>query len=389
MNQRECVCITIAIFKASFPKSCSDPAKLVGTMDTLWMWIVLVMYCLFENSYADLDPFGKPFERAGQEILPDGYFCFVYSVLGDMDYYQKDLGLPNQANFDPNPACGHCTANTSTHNWFDFKPGSTWRASLPGARPSYHPIYDVKGFTTWHFAIDWLHIMDLGTASHAIGNVLYDIVFVRLSHLGRQRAMHDVTQYIYDGEPTEHGRLPPTLDIKNFVDEKKHLSAYPCLVHLKAAEVRALVPRIEALAKDYCDGSPHSKHMSKLMTHLASMYDIMHECGHVLGNRWRQFDTSMTSFLLEYSWLANNALEAVPYLPRWSVVPKHHYAVHLAQQAILCNPKCLWTYGGEDFVGRISDLAGACLKGTASFRVASSLMERYRYAMHMSLCKRI
>ncbi len=151
MIQRECVCITIVIFKVSFPKSCSDPAKLVGTMDTLWEWIVWDMNCLFDNIYEALDPLGKPFERARHEILPDGYFCFVYSALGDMDHYQKELGLPNQANFDPNPACGHCTANKSTHNWFDFQPGSTWRASLPRARPSYHTIHDIKGFTTLFF----------------------------------------------------------------------------------------------------------------------------------------------------------------------------------------------------------------------------------------------
>ena len=303
-----------------------------------------------------------------------------------MDYYSVDLGLPN--NMDPNDACAFCTANKTTRNWFDFTPSAPWKRSSPRPRASPHQVYELRGFTTWHFGIDWLHTMDLGVASHAIGNVLADVVFRRLSHLGRDAAMVQVTSIVYDGE-VEHGRLPPSLELTNFTNPKSPNSVYPVLQYCKASEVMALVPRVAELARVMCDGSQLSVHMKAMMLHLDQMYSIVHNSGLALGDEWSNFDSATTKFLLEYNWCSDHALRARPYLPRFSVVPKHHYTAHLAQQARLINPKFVWTYGGEDFVGKISDLAHSCLRGTAVYRVPTSLMERYRLGMHTQLRARL
>jgi hypothetical protein len=305
-----------------------------------------------------------------------------------MDFFQNDLGLPHQAHMDPKPACGHCLANKTTDNWFDFRPAARWRKTDPRPLDHGHPIHEIKGLSTWHFAMDWLHILDQGISCHAIGNVLFEIVYNRLGHLTKANAFTEVSNYIM-AQPTEHGRLPPTLDIKNFINADKYLSAYPVLIHVKAAEVRSMVPIIASLARDFCDGSARSVHMRKMMDNLAGVYQVMHESGDTLGDRHTEFDKFVTSFLLEYTWLAKDAMNQVPYLPRWSVVPKFHYVVHLSQQAKLCNPKLVWTYGGEDFVGKISNLGHTVLPGTASFRVASSLMDRYQIAMHLRFSRRL
>ena len=125
-------------------------------------------------------------------------------------------------------------------------------------------------------------------------------------------------------QPTEHGRLPPTLDIKNFIAADKHLSAYPVLIHVKAAEVRSMVPNIAILVRDFCDGSARSVHMRNMMDKLEGVYQVMHESGDTLGDRHTEFDKFVTTFLLEYTWPARDAMAQVPYLPRWSVVPKFH-----------------------------------------------------------------
>ena len=75
-------------------------------------------------------------------------------------------------------------------------------------------------------------------------------------------------------------------------------------------------------------------------------------------------------FLKHYTWLSNLALREGRTV--FSVVPKFHYMCHLCQQARIINPRWTWCYGGEDFVGRISRLGHACLRGTASFKVGAA-----------------
>ena len=87
------------------------------------------------------------------------------TLTGDMDFFQVDLGCPHQGNADPNPACHLCRTNKSTMNWFDFRRRAPWRSTLPRDPASAHPINGVIGWSPWHFAIDWLHIVDLGIAA--------------------------------------------------------------------------------------------------------------------------------------------------------------------------------------------------------------------------------
>ena len=98
--------------------------------------------------------------------------------------------------------------------------------------------------------MDWLHVLDQGISCHAIGNVLYEIVYNRLGHLTKATAFTEVSNYIM-AQPTEHGKMPPTLDIKNLIAAHKHHSAYPVLIHVKAAEVLSMVPTIANLVRDF------------------------------------------------------------------------------------------------------------------------------------------
>jgi hypothetical protein len=375
----------VYLLQASYPKSCTAKnSDGTGSWQTIWEWLVWDMQNLFDNKYQPRGPSGEVLEFNRGKIIDDNYFVWVYAVLGDMDFFQKDLGLPSQSNMDPNWACAHCHANKTNHNWFDFRPSAAWRKSAAREPATTHVICKLPGFTTWHFAIDWLHVMDLGLACHAVGGTLYDVVFRRLQHLSRVKAMAEVASYI-QSHTASHGKLPLNIELKHFINVEKHQAMYPVLQFLKAAEVRALVPVVANLALEFCDGTPQSKHICKMMKYLACTYDIMHECGDVLGARYSDFDKAMTSCLLEYNWLARDAMNAVPYIPRWSVVPKMHYAVHLSQQAGICNPRLVWCYGGEDFVGRISKLGLAVSHGTAAFRMPCSLMDRYRIGMHIRL----
>ena len=244
---------------------------------------------------------------------------------------------------------------------------------------------DLIGFGPRHFAFDWMHVVDLGTASHAVGNVFYDAVYVKQAGTPRPRALARVLDILRE-HPACHGNVVGSLDLVNFTNPKSHGQHYPFLAHVKAAEVRGVIPGALQVAIRFDDGSDQSKHSIKMMEGLDQLYRIMHSADVVLTNEEHdEFAAASQVFLLEYTWLSNWAREQNLY--RYSVVPKFHYLVHLVDSARACNPRFLWCYRGEDFVGRMSRLAHACLCGTPPFKVGHAMMAKYAVAMHLRLTR--
>jgi len=185
-----------------------------------------------------------------------------------------------------------------------------------------HPIWSIIGWTPWHFFVDWLHTADLGVASHAMGNVIFDIVFNTLAHLPRARAVQEIAAQLMCHE-AEHGSRLSAFELKNFCNSKRPHQEYPVLMKLKAAQVRGMVPAALALAEQYTDGSRHWRHQVRMMQKLDAVYNIVHTAGIALTTQeYAQLSKSSNDFLMEYSYLAQEAAAANKNL--YAVMPKHH-----------------------------------------------------------------
>jgi hypothetical protein len=147
-----------------------------------------------------------------------------------------------------------------------------------------------------------------------------------------------------------------------------------------------MVPGILRCVKKWDDGSDSAKHQILLMEGLNCMYDSVHDSGITMTPAQAlEFQKATQKFVMEYTWLANFAMREGKNM--YSVVPKHHYAVHLSQQSDFINPRFTWCYKGEDFVGKLSRLAHVCLYGTPCFNVAGTLCERYPVAIHLKFTR--
>jgi hypothetical protein len=145
-----------------------------------------------------------------------------------MDFFQCDLGLPHQANQFPNPSCHACNANKTDRNWFNFAETAAWRRDLPKSPSSLHVINKLCGFTPHHFLLDWLHIIDLGVSSHAMGSILYDLVYHRLSDETKPRALMMVLTEL-QACTSPQGVPIQKLELNNFTKPNAHLKSFPCL----------------------------------------------------------------------------------------------------------------------------------------------------------------
>jgi hypothetical protein len=160
-----------------------------------------------------------------------------------MDFFQVDLGLPHQGTRDPNPACHACRANKTTRSWFNFSEAAPWRSDLPRNPASHHTVNKIIAFSPDHYLFDWLHVVDLGVASEACGSILYDIIYNKLSHETKPKALSRVLSEIQN-HPSNHGNPIARLELKNITKPSRHLKQFPSLTYLKAAEVRNIIPGV-------------------------------------------------------------------------------------------------------------------------------------------------
>jgi hypothetical protein len=361
-----------------------------GSFETLWAWISWDLQALAQNRYPDTDPFGQPLSSefddiSGQSVLPDGFAAFLYGIQGDMDFFY-DLGMPHFAQELPKPCCGWCSGTkTDVRPWFDFRTDAAWRNSMPQKQADWsehvHIMQRTPGVHHHSFLCDWLHTVDLGVSAHFIANVIYDITYNKLSHMSRLSAVAEVREIVL--QPVVHGSTLSQFDLGNFTNPKKHLATYPILCHMKAAHVRGLVPHAVSLALKYHNTtSNHDRHVVRAARALDRVYAIMHSSPMFIpADVYGQFLDAATQFLLSYSWLASEAHRENK--KRWSIVPKHHYFAHLVEQARFCNPRFVWCYGSEDFVGRASCLAQSCTRGSPGPLVIQKMLAKYRIAKHL------
>jgi hypothetical protein len=312
------------LFLASWPKSNAAVSASEGTWDTIWTWIVWDLNQLFHNRYDDKDPWGNPLpedmaEKAGKPILPDDYFIVTWGVQGDMDFFQNDLGCPYHSCVEPKACCNMCNCKKKgPYHWFNWK--GPWIKSRSDRHQAVHPVNKIIGWTQYHFMLDWLHVVDLGIASHACGNILFQVVFHKLKKSTRAAATCRVAEFLASHK-VEQGSELDSLELKNFSNIKSPHQEYPQMHFLKAAQVRGLVHKVAMLFESFVSNSTEDKHMLRMIQSLDVAYETMHNAGVVFtADEYRQFKKASLDFLDAYMWLHENVAGKT-----FNIVPKFHY----------------------------------------------------------------
>ena len=66
---------------------------------------------------------------------------------------------------------------------------------------------------------------------------------------------------------------------------------------------------------------------------------------------------------------------------------KHHTFLHLAKDAVFCNPKYHWTFRSEDFVGQMAKMAHSVTMGASAPRLSQKISAKYRILLHLVLTR--
>eukprot|EP00438_Fugacium_kawagutii_P007711 Skav226430 [mRNA] locus=scaffold696:57224:58126:- [translate_table: standard] len=284
--------------------------------------------------------------------------------------------------------CFNCKANKDTIPFNDFRPGAEWRKTVlrhKGSTPTSHLVKDIPGFNGHTFHYDTLHVLEEGVASHAIGNLMFDLV-LRKGHGTHEANLKSLykkiaQQYLEQGIEASHRIRKLTLS--NFCNTKAKYDSFPVLSGFKARHVRYLVPVMQEILLDLVVAEePYTDHRYQCMKHLAALYDCMDRCGlHFDRRTSKAFQEHCNLALVHYTKCSKITLSQN--LLQWSTVPKHHFLAHMAEQAAFLNPKFVSTYAGETMVGYMSSLAHSCLNGTAPHKVPEKVMWKFRLGFHL------
>ena len=262
---------------------------------------------------------------------------------------KNELRLNHQGSQHP---CHLCKCNRDDIPWHDFSTKAAWRATQKnGAQKGLeHPLFKLPGVTAHSTCLDVLHVLDLGFTSHCLGNIIFDLV-INILPGSRQQNLKEVWTCIQTNQrEPEHGKQLSHFSLLYFCNPNKLFKSYPQMHHLKAAQCRMLVPVVHQLAHHYGQGSISCEKKKTLMFNLDMWYNFVYAEPMVPNSeRAKEAVGYMNKALQCYQWLAADAVDKGQCM--WSMVPKHHYSAEMAYQALYLNPRFVWTYGSEDYVG--------------------------------------
>ena len=339
------------------------------TLDALMQAFAWSMNVLLSGQTPHQDYRGQPIPDGGID-LADGYRAALVQIRGDWEFYVNLFGFPS---WNTNARmCPFCRASNTIRGllWSDFSLDAAWRNTIFDhesymaylhanglAPPILFAAAGVIGLRLECVMVDVLHTIDLGFASHIIGNVLW-YFFVVCAVLGGTnieakiaKCAEDMQEWYSDtnckyrlqGKLTEE-RLRSKSDwpkLKAKAAQTRYLARYALHVAIRFAQLQSL-DEFTRLHDELCLAACQL---------LVEFYDILEAQSMFLSAaakaRLPKLANELTGI---YTRLSNLAFGRSMKL--WKLSPKMHLFLHLClHQAIFYgNPRYYWTYGDEDMV---------------------------------------
>lgn len=369
-----------------------------GTWSTLMQVLVWSLLALAQGNWPTTQwdgtawPPGSEDARRAGVPLAGGWRVVVMSLLGDQEHFSNNLGMPHWTKDRFCWLCD-CTKKSGTpQQKFDyFAPDNAWvfkSSHEELASPtSNHPLFSL-GLTCFSIMLDILHAWDQGMWVHLAGSFLKEIIYTHYSDLSPTDALATVWQTIqaYYSVLATSVRLT-NLTLKMIVSNVKSPDKCWPILNAKAAETRHLLPVLCQIADDLNDGSQHAKHRYEALRNAVLMQKVIQLEGMIMSEAAQSclLQASQT-FLAHYASLRKWAQET-SFVGYHCVQKFHMGGVHLPRQASFVNPRCVWTYKAEDWVGRVAKIAHSCSFGTKSFLLSHKLVEKYQFLLHLSFSR--
>ena len=349
----------------------------------------------------DLNPFtpGTLEHMLIDRELAGGYFLVTWSLKNDTEFGVNHYEMPGH--WSSGHPCQDCDANKidlSPSKWSNFNPDAPWKdhtfmivdqlaAHCLFKGKTLHPVFQSLesgglGLSPMMRGKDGLHVLDLGTTMQVNGNVLWQLVYRRLPGEPEENMKVIWLQiqelYLTRGVTSQFAFI----GLSMFCNPKDPEGDFPEMGG-KGAENRHLAPILLAVWRQFMRrGNAYDEHIERMLQALETIYEVLEyktDDGRVpFFLKAEQIETlrkSIDLFLLHYGVLTQDALAANTLL--WNLRPKFHFLWHLGLESEYLNPRIVWNYACEDWVGRMSTLGTSTRHGLGAARRSVPICEQW------------
>ena len=353
------------------------------TFDRLWRQAVSFLNALFFGIHPDADIDEKNFPGAPHlQALAGTTICrgrarFVcWGIAGDLDFFGNDLHFPHYNSLEPCWFCPVSRSPVSTNKITDMRVNADWKGALfpevIGCHipPSTHPILSIVGITRYHAPGDLMHSGHLGQDSFMLGGVLHELVYDGpFTGFKQQRLdkLWDRITFWYD--QLDSGTRLTCLKESMFTNVNDF-----SVLNCKAAEANQLLIVMCEVCKELNDGSDRDQHRLLAVENLAKVYKILKDSPMFLNHQ--QYDAALEAYenhLLHYNWLLKRSLRNG--FRNYPITIKTHMMWHIVHLSKWLNPRCIWCYEFEDWVGTMTTSAKGCVAGSPMGLIGDKVMQ--------------
>ena len=366
------------------------------SLEELWRLVVHILNAAAKGLHPERDGNGIAWPTGSNTASLAGYpLCggrvrlVVWAICGDLEFLGNELKMSHHSSNNP---CWLCKASRSRRSEFPITAvgdGAAWKRSVLTAEqalvtlPGEHPIFSLRGMTSWHVSGDLMHTGCLGVVQYVAGATLYEWVFEKEVHENSGVALEMVWEMIQD----RYSQMGITNRLTNLTKEMiKKPNEWTCLAS-KAAEGQALLFVLADISAGMRGSSRKAEHRHRVLSNLASFYKIIVDGDMFLNEEdAHRLVVHADRVLLHNNWLLQEALASNNL--KWPFMFKHHLLWHIADLAKYLNPRFVWAYCYEDFLGDVVKSAKACLAGTTMSKIGNKVIENYMLVLEVTVRNR-
>jgi hypothetical protein len=323
-------------------------------------------------------------------FLAGGYYCALWLLRGDLDYYQKTLNLESHGSNHP---CFLCQANAFDWDlpWTDFRMTAKYLATIwtnvawKLARPHRHRLLQLVGMGIEQAQPDTMHTKHGGVDAYFYGSRLkYLVFFVMVGEPADNLAR------LWIALSREFKRRAPTNQLTGITMGMfdRGNNQFP-LLKARAAQIKNLGPVLFVVWKTFEDRTEQGHRlitrafegtlgMDRMIDATADEYVMKPSSAVPFLASCREYLQSITGLRTYFQ--LNHPTDLL-----FHITVKCHYLIHIAMNASNIHPTLSWCYNGEDFVGRMKKIISACTRGTPARLLVSKGINRYIHGMGLRL----
>ena len=283
--------------------------------------------------------------------LANGYRAILWSIIGDLDYFTKVLGLPRSTLATGPCALCRCTGS-GVNTWMDFRECAPWRLLQWTAHEwrnwdnrSQSPLFQFEGFSPFLISLDWMHCKYLGHDQQVYGSIL-SLLCRRVmpgDAVSNVKQLWNEIQAFY-----KDNNVPVRFRYLNRLSMFERKSPQYPKLRGKAAEVKYLAGALLCIWKKF--------HNPCFLVHrqIALYLKLNLEVEDLLTINKKElalppddavkFEKTCTAMLLVLTQIAEHFIED----RFFNITQKAHFLQHISILSRFLSPRLTWCFMGED-----------------------------------------